>query len=713
MSSVAMARPGTARPALSQLVATNTSRSRSVWHCTRKYHSIRDKMERIARSIDKYQLHPQANPRRKTEACDGWPATAHRDPSSSKGWATHWPRTRFSEPAGREKTYWDAELERMNHRIAHLKRRVDRDPYEALFGRRVESSHYIDQSDSATAWPGFLRTFLGAEKPTTNHPSKSHLQDFNFSQSLAQSSTSGSREDLEYDPISGRMAPKAPNPEPASEDAMRSSNSNSGVDCPSGSKVEAKSASNAPIVENGQLQPDLIPEAGLGSGHNVECAPGGELDALFTVKPATRSEQGRPSQESGSQPSGNAPVDCSPGGELEAKFASELDLASQSKEAASVACSTDSEIEARIVAETTRAQMSDPTVDCAPGSELEAMFAANPAAVQAKHYPPTMATAGVKAKKANITSDCEPGKELKAKNLSEGASAETRGESEDLNTLHASDIRARYIPLESESDTSAESSEPKAIKFDASKDRVGDLLESQNAPATSQQWSQSDYRILAYDTTTSTVTTAESDSFFDISETVQPHEIFTRLHHPAKFVPFFAQMRADGYELVTGGGDILVFKRCVKTAEHSPAPVASQQQETVPSDVQADIAQYMRDDSYDSTPYVRHYHPSSTIKPLTFGDTMFSSNFNSALGSSSGSSSASDSIITPNSSTTTKPKSKSTIGKVIRRMILTGTITAGSCYAIGVLTEFFRTGGLDGRGADGFTAFESERRHRV
>ncbi|KAJ5389459.1 uncharacterized protein N7496_000527 [Penicillium cataractarum] len=665
MSSVAMARPGTTRPALSQLVATNTSRSRNTWHSARNYHSIRDKMERIARSIDKYQRHPQANLRRKTEACNGWPATAHRDPSSSKGWATHWPRSRFSELAGRDKTYWDAELEQVNHRIAHLKRRLDRDPYEALFGRRVESSHYIDQSDTATAWPGFLRTFLGAEKPMTDHPSKGHLQDFNFAQSPAQSSTSSSRECLEYDPISGRMAPKAPKPEPTSESAMQ--NSNSGVDCPPGSEVEAKFASNAPIVEDGQFQP------GSASTAKVD-----------TLKSQT--------------------MDCPPGGELEAKFASELNLASQSKEASPVDYIPDSELEARIVAETTRAQMSDLTVDCAPGSELEALFASNPAAVQAKHYPSTT-TADTNVKKDGITVDCEPGNELEAKFLSDAASAETRGESEDLNTLHASDIRARYTPLESESDTSIKSSAPKDIKFDSFEDRVGDFLQRQNAPATSQ-WSQSDYRILAYDTTTSTVTTTESNSFFGTSETVQPHEILTRLHNPAKFVPFFAQMQADGYEIATGGGDILVFKRSVKNAKRNPVSTASQQQESVSPDVQADIAQYMRDDSYDSHRYVRHYDPSSTIKPSTFGDTASSDNFNSDPGSSS--------AITPTSSTTTKSKSKSksTFRKVIRRMVLTGTITAGSCYAIGVVTEYFRTGGLDGRGADGFTPFESDRRHR-
>lgn len=46
------------------------------------------------------------------------------------------------------------------------------------------------------------------------------------------------------------------------------------------------------------------------------------------------------------------------------------------------------------------------------------------------------------------------------------------------------------------------------------------------------------------------------------------------------------------------------------------------------------------------------------------------------------------------------------------RMALAGIATAASCYAIGVVTEYFRTGGQDGRGIDGFTAFESERRQR-
>jgi len=45
-------------------------------------------------------------------------------------------------------------------------------------------------------------------------------------------------------------------------------------------------------------------------------------------------------------------------------------------------------------------------------------------------------------------------------------------------------------------------------------------------------------------------------------------------------------------------------------------------------------------------------------------------------------------------------------------MLFAGTATAATCYAIGVVVEFFRTGGQEGRGVDGFTVFESDRRHR-
>lgn len=67
---------------------------------------------------------------------------------------------------------------------------------------------------------------------------------------------------------------------------------------------------------------------------------------------------------------------------------------------------------------------------------------------------------------------------------------------------------------------------------------------------------------------------------------------------------------------------------------------------------------------------------------------------------------------TPKTETETPRKQRSAFNNAIRRMLFTGTAAAGTCYALGVVTEYFRTGGSDGRGVDAFTVFESERRRR-
>jgi len=119
-------------------------------------------------------------------------------------------------------------------------------------------------------------------------------------------------------------------------------------------------------------------------------------------------------------------------------------------------------------------------------------------------------------------------------------------------------------------------------------------------------------------------------------------------------------MQKDGYEIATGGGDILVFRRSTNT---SPSATMTNNE----------TASSIRQDSY----LASH----STTQP------------------------ASPSSSKANSS----PRSTSKRG-IFRRIMFAGTATAASCYAIGAVTEFFRTGGLDGKGIDGFTVFESDRR---
>lgn len=55
------------------------------------------------------------------------------------------------------------------------------------------------------------------------------------------------------------------------------------------------------------------------------------------------------------------------------------------------------------------------------------------------------------------------------------------------------------------------------------------------------------------------------------------------------------------------------------------------------------------------------------------------------------------------------PKEKGFVAglrRTLRRVFLAGSFTAASCYAIGVVAEYFRTGGQDGLGPQGFTGLE-------
>ncbi|KAI9933455.1 hypothetical protein MW887_007928 [Aspergillus wentii] len=182
------------------------------------------------------------------------------------------------------------------------------------------------------------------------------------------------------------------------------------------------------------------------------------------------------------------------------------------------------------------------------------------------------------------------------------------------------------------------------------------------------------YRVLAYDPSTLQVSKAETSSSHTTDEIFHPAEILPRLNNPAKFLPYFAEMQNDGYEIVSGGGDILVFRRDRKDNVVLNDEIKSPTTDPSSPEVKAN------------------------------GD---------ARTESGTPSSASPSIPNSPTNTTDYPAdNESGIRKTVRRMFLTGVMTAATCYAIGVVVEYFRTGGKDGRGIDGFTEFESERRRR-
>lgn len=291
-------------------------------------------------------------------------------------------------------------------------------------------------------------------------------------------------------------------------------------------------------------------------------------------------------------------------------------------------------------------------------------------------------------------------------------SATTDARDEGLDQLRAHDIRAAYEPrrlsieseLEAETPKNTGESSTGAVDVDSHNKYAENLnadssappsewsinaalnqlseqapyisLSHQDAPATRDTSNAEVYRIFAYDPSSPSVTEAETTSSLQTSgEHLNPAEVLTRLANPARFLPCLNQMHKEGYEIVSGGGDILVFR---KVPETKSSTIDDTQIEDIPETLtkehsgEAAVAQPADDDFYTGN---LPYNQSSTEQSHS------------------------------------KSAPKSRVRKVLRRMLISGAATAGTCYAIGVVTEYFRTGGVDGWGIDGFTEFESERRH--
>lgn len=70
------------------------------------------------------------------------------------------------------------------------------------------------------------------------------------------------------------------------------------------------------------------------------------------------------------------------------------------------------------------------------------------------------------------------------------------------------------------------------------------------------------YKLLTHDPATSLLTTTTTTSSTPPSTPpLSPAEILPLLSHPAKFIPHFAGLQAQGFELVSGAGDVLVFRK--------------------------------------------------------------------------------------------------------------------------------------------------------
>ncbi|KAK7420502.1 hypothetical protein QQX98_002700 [Neonectria punicea] len=78
------------------------------------------------------------------------------------------------------------------------------------------------------------------------------------------------------------------------------------------------------------------------------------------------------------------------------------------------------------------------------------------------------------------------------------------------------------------------------------------------------------YKILAYDAASQTISVAEAKTTIHEADPASTlSDVLLRLSNPSKFLPHFETLQAQGYEVVSGSGDVLIFRKVREASENS------------------------------------------------------------------------------------------------------------------------------------------------
>lgn len=214
------------------------------------------------------------------------------------------------------------------------------------------------------------------------------------------------------------------------------------------------------------------------------------------------------------------------------------------------------------------------------------------------------------------------------------------------------------------------------------------------------------YKILAYDPTMQKIEIAETSSFVpDTASALTPADALLRLSHPTRFFPHFAPLQAEGYEIISGTGDVLVFRKVrPETSKDKPA-----EKPPIPDQWGESGAVETRINPIDMTGRPR-FSPASA----NFASPTGYVNYDNIPET------AANKLPPPPPKIKIKynidhreepvfsgPKARSSDGQrgkkksLGKRLVVGGVWVAGISYALGVISEFFTTGGIDGTGPTG------------
>ena len=205
------------------------------------------------------------------------------------------------------------------------------------------------------------------------------------------------------------------------------------------------------------------------------------------------------------------------------------------------------------------------------------------------------------------------------------------------------------------------------------------------------------YKVVAFDPLSQEMSTAITNSSGasppSTEKFLSPPEVLLRLTSPAQFLPYLRPLQEEGFELVAGGGDVMVFK---KVREPEPAPALAEKP-----------PHYTAINPIDGTTTGNFASPTGFVNH----DAVLPPSFSEAVSTSPIDYSASPKVTREEEVFSGRKmqerekepqKENGTVRKTARRVFLVGLWVAGCSYAVGVVSEFFRTGGSSGPGVQGF-----------
>lgn len=596
--------------------------------------------------------------------------------------------------------YWDGDM-------SELVRRIEKDPYNFLFGR---SNEYLQMGKG---WSSFCRSFLNPEAPSEQKPNTSSGQEYSVQSTAADvsSETSTIKADddaitvkpykpsdvnsLRYDPISGRMKPVE---QPATEVSRDETKDNSHI-----TDISVKV-----FTSSSEVKPDNTEAFGQGPSKLKDTTPPTQdprpqvnKDNVFYMAGPT---EGSSTPTQGLHQSKDASNGQKKALHYEPKEVTEDD----------VDLLRASDIRASFFAGETKQDLAEKKKQAREAMEQEYSLATHQNIDDEILQDLRQKQEAVKETALDAETPADTLERLRLKHIPqiERLGAAYRGD--ESNNLLVSNATSTTSVLRESLNGLLEDTRRFINDVQLLTNDIQNACEKVEA---STNTSVDTLRILAFDSVNSQVVCAETTSSMHTNEPVRhAADVLLHLNNPAKFLPYFAKMKADGYEIVSGGGDILIFRKIATFGlESAMADSADIEHLTLSMDgkIGSGADSHVSKDS-DSSSQLTPITDRSKSRIVQRQETVFTGgppNW-SPYQSASSSSSAGEELEYTQTEPSTKTSTATKLGRGLRRIVLSGVATAGTFYAIGVVCEYFLTGGQDGLGPEGFTEFEAERRRR-